>query len=143
MLTLQKYNRCTSVVNLSKLSMSDPLNHLGSIWYYSKPLKVPYSPNQSLGWDFFYPFLQQTGSSKWFGEHGKTFLKNGISQWIFSFKPSSRVASGNSEFSFFIKKSWKFTLECGMMIKENTEVSVFQYVFEIRIISISIWKSKY
>ena len=31
--------------------MSDPINHLGSIWYYSKPLEVPYSPNQFLGWD--------------------------------------------------------------------------------------------
>ena len=28
------------------MSMSDPLNHLGSIWYHSKHLEVPYSPNQ-------------------------------------------------------------------------------------------------
>ena len=33
--------------------MSDPLNHLGSIWNHSGPLEVPYSPNQFLGWDFF------------------------------------------------------------------------------------------
>ena len=44
--------------------MSDPLNHLVSIWYYSEPLEVPYSPNQFLGWDFFCSFLQQTGSSQ-------------------------------------------------------------------------------
>jgi hypothetical protein len=44
--------------------MSDPLNHLGSIWYHSKPLEVPYSPDQFLGWDFFCRFLQQTGRSK-------------------------------------------------------------------------------
>ena len=35
------------------MSMSDPLNHLGSLWYHSKPLEFPYSPNQFLGWDFF------------------------------------------------------------------------------------------
>ena len=29
------------------------LNHLGSIWYHSQPLEVPYFPNQFLGWDFF------------------------------------------------------------------------------------------
>ena len=38
-------------------------NHLGSIWYHSEPLEVPYFPNQFLGWDFFCHFLQQTGSS--------------------------------------------------------------------------------
>ena len=43
--------------------MSDPLNHLGSIWYPLTPLDVPYSPNQFLGRDFFCRFLQQTGSS--------------------------------------------------------------------------------
>ena len=34
------------------MSMSNPVNHLGSIWYHSKPLEVSYSPNQFLGWDF-------------------------------------------------------------------------------------------
>ena len=43
--------------------MSDLLNNLGSIWYHSEPLGVPYFPNQFLGWDFFCCFLQQTGSS--------------------------------------------------------------------------------
>ena len=33
--------------------MSDPLNHLGSIWYQSEPSDVPYSPNQYLALDFF------------------------------------------------------------------------------------------
>jgi hypothetical protein len=33
--------------------MSDPFNHLESIWYHSEPLQVPYSPDQFLGWDFF------------------------------------------------------------------------------------------
>ena len=37
--------------------------HLGPIWYHSEPSDVPYCPNQFLGWDFFYRFLQQTGSS--------------------------------------------------------------------------------
>ena len=27
--------------------------HLRPIWYLSEPSNVPYSPNQSLGWDFF------------------------------------------------------------------------------------------
>ena len=33
--------------------MSDPLNHLGSIWYQSEPSDFPYSPTKFLGWDFF------------------------------------------------------------------------------------------
>jgi hypothetical protein len=41
------------------MSMSDPLDHLGSIWYHSEPSDVPYSANQFLGWDFFCHFLQQ------------------------------------------------------------------------------------
>ena len=44
------------------MSWSEPHYHLGSIWYHSQPLEVPYSPNQFLGWDFFCSFLQQTGS---------------------------------------------------------------------------------
>ena len=44
------------------MNMSNPLNHLGSIWYHSEPQEVPYFPNQFLGWDFFCCFLQQTGS---------------------------------------------------------------------------------
>ena len=44
--------------------MSDPLNHLGSVWYHSEPSDIPYSPNQFLGLDFFFcRFLQQDGSS--------------------------------------------------------------------------------
>ena len=35
------------------MSMSDPLNHLGSISHHPEPLEVLYSPNQFLGWDFF------------------------------------------------------------------------------------------
>ena len=35
------------------MSMIDHFNHLGSIWYHSQPLEVPYSPEQFLGWDFF------------------------------------------------------------------------------------------
>ena len=42
--------------------MSDPVNHLISIWYHSELSDVPYSPNQFLGWDFFCSFLQQDGS---------------------------------------------------------------------------------
>ena len=34
--------------------------HFGQIWYHSEPADVPYSPNQFLGLDFFYSFLQQT-----------------------------------------------------------------------------------
>ena len=49
--------------NWSQMSMSDPLNHLVSIWYYSEPSDIPYSPNQFLALDFFCHFLQQDGSS--------------------------------------------------------------------------------
>ena len=38
------------------------LNHLGSILYHSEPSDVPYSLNQSLGWDFICRFLQQDSS---------------------------------------------------------------------------------
>ena len=34
-----------------------PFNQLGSIWYDSEPSDVPYSPNQFLGWDFFFTAL--------------------------------------------------------------------------------------
>ena len=45
------------------MSISDPLDNLESIWYHSEPSDVPYCPNQFLGWDFFYRFLQRDGSS--------------------------------------------------------------------------------
>ena len=43
--------------------MSDPLNHLGSIWYHSEPSDVPYFPNQFLALDVFCHFLQQDSFS--------------------------------------------------------------------------------
>ena len=46
------------------MNMSDPLYHLGSNWYHSEPLEVPYLPNQFFGLDFFCRFLQQTGSKE-------------------------------------------------------------------------------
>ena len=45
------------VLNDTKLVLSDPLNHLRSIWYHSEPSGVPYSPNQFLALDFFLSFL--------------------------------------------------------------------------------------
>ena len=35
------------------MSMSDPLNNLGSILQSTEPLEVPYSPNKYLDRDFF------------------------------------------------------------------------------------------
>ena len=35
------------------MSMSDPLNHLRSIWYHSELCEVIYTPNQYLDRDFF------------------------------------------------------------------------------------------
>ena len=55
------------VLNDTKLVLSEhewPLNHLGSIRYNLKPSDVPYFQNQFLGWDFFWHFQQQDGSSK-------------------------------------------------------------------------------
>ena len=43
--------------------MSDLQTHLGSIWYHSEPLEVPYFPYQFLSLDFFCRFLQQTDSN--------------------------------------------------------------------------------
>ena len=44
------------------MSMSDPLNQLGSVWYHSEPSDRCPPPNQFLGLDFFCRFLQQDGS---------------------------------------------------------------------------------
>ena len=41
------------------------VKHLGSTWYHSDPLKVPYSLKQFLSCDFFCCLLQQTGSSSY------------------------------------------------------------------------------
>ena len=35
------------------MSTNDPLYQLGSIWYHSEALEVPYYPKQYLGRDFF------------------------------------------------------------------------------------------
>ena len=37
--------------------------HLGPIWYHSESSDLPYSPNQFLGWDFFFHVLQQDSTS--------------------------------------------------------------------------------
>ena len=47
--------------------MSDPLNHLGSIWYHSEPSDVPYSKNLLRPISWFGLFLQQN-DSKWTNE---------------------------------------------------------------------------
>ena len=39
------------------MSMSDHLDHLGSILYHSKALEIPYFSNQELVLNFFLPFL--------------------------------------------------------------------------------------
>ena len=43
--------------------MSDPLNHLGSIWYHSEPSDVPYSENLLRPISWFGLFLQQNDSN--------------------------------------------------------------------------------
>ena len=35
------------------MHMDDLFNNLGSIWYHSEPLDIPYYPNQFLDLDFF------------------------------------------------------------------------------------------
>ena len=50
--------------------------HLGTIWYHSEPSDIPYSPNQFLGWDFFWSFLQQDSSNLII-----IFSANGIKLW--------------------------------------------------------------
>ena len=73
--------------------MSDPLNHLGSIWYHSKPLQVPYSPNQFLGWDFFCSIIQQIVSNLIFQNFEKLILifqdPNPVSKLPISISPSN------------------------------------------------------
>ena len=76
------------------MSMSDPLNHLRSIWYHSKPLEVPYSPNQFLGWDFFCHFLQQTSSSCilfWRLPNKQTNKNLKNTWWIYAYSKASLV----------------------------------------------------
>ena len=72
-------------LNDTKLVLNEhewPLNHLGSIWFYTEPSNFPYSPNQFLDLDFFYCFLQQGCSNtlsphwkKWCLAYVTTFLK--------------------------------------------------------------------
>ena len=60
--------------------------HLWPIWYHSEPSCISYSPNQFLGWDFFWRFLKRGSSgvikTKYkntvhLGAHRRTiFLKN-------------------------------------------------------------------
>ena len=45
------------------MSMSGPLNHLGSILYHSEAIEIPYSRKPVTGHELFCRFLQQTGSS--------------------------------------------------------------------------------
>ena len=40
--------------NWSKMTISDPLINLESIWYHVESLEVPYSPNQFLDRDLFF-----------------------------------------------------------------------------------------
>ena len=44
-------------LNDAKLILNDA--HSVPIWYHSGPSNVPYSPNQFLGWDFYFPFLTE------------------------------------------------------------------------------------
>ena len=44
------------------MSMRDPLNHLGSIWYQSEPLETPISKTRVSCLGLFCHSLQQTGS---------------------------------------------------------------------------------
>ena len=55
------------------MSISYPLNHLGSVWYHSEISDVPYSLSKFLGWDFFCYFSHQDGSSKMF-DHEMIYL---------------------------------------------------------------------
>jgi len=51
--------RFSMIPNWSKMSMSDHLNHKGSIWYYSEPLEIPYCLNQYLDRYFFATFYRK------------------------------------------------------------------------------------
>ena len=42
----------------TKWVLNDLFNHLGSIWYHSEPLQMPYFPNQFFGLDFFCRFFK-------------------------------------------------------------------------------------
>ena len=55
--------------------MSDPLYHLGSIWYHLENVEVPYSVNQFLGWDFFCRFLEETGSKAHISDHFQVYME--------------------------------------------------------------------
>ena len=47
-----------------KWSMSELLNHLGSIWYHSEPSDIPYSENLPRPISWFGLFLQQNNSNE-------------------------------------------------------------------------------
>ena len=64
------------------MSMIDPLNHLGSIWYLSEPSNIPYFPNQFLALDFFCCFLQQDGS-RFCSQIDRQYMYYYLPPWIF------------------------------------------------------------
>ena len=139
------------IPNWSKMNISDPLNHLGSIWYHSEPLEVPYFPNQFLFWGFikatifyciqFDPLRVKRLLQSYFCFHGfkkekekggkeNIFDENILMDWtkiIFFFSwwsPSVISFFPISEFSY---KLIGFLLHRSV-VKSDNEIGKFSYV---------------
>ena len=112
--------------------MTDPLNHLGSIWYHSEPLEVSY-PTKPVAWfGLFCHFLQQTGfSTLWIVPKKPEFVnqyienaeKHGqIKDSYYNSYKSPKLCGKRGKFIFVPKIDlWKFFF-LSLSILESTEL---------------------
>ena len=84
------------------MNMTDPLNHLGSIWYHSETLEVSSFQNHFLGLDPFLPFLTANWLQASIGHQCNSVSKRlppctlYIFVWSFTFRKKSNLL-----FSFY------------------------------------------
>ena len=82
------------------MSMSDPLNHLESIWQSTEPLDVPYSPNQYLDRNLkkiaeaMYPLIRTKFLKSFF--LNSIYFSWAISSWVYFKCESSQKCCGNA-----------------------------------------------
>ena len=112
--------------------MTDPLNHLGSIWYHSEPLEISYLTKPVSWFGLFCHFLQQTGSSTlWIVPKKPNFVNQSIENaekhgqikdsYYNSYK-SPKLCGKRGKFIFVPKIDlWKFFF-LSLSILESTEL---------------------
>ena len=110
--------------NWSEMSMNDPLDHLGSIWYHSESSDVPYSPNQFLGWDFFCSFLRQD-CSNWHLK--RATLPCSVCQMYMVFPTLAR----NTKLSCMLWHLLQKGIDDSYYLCRNKTLCVFHYTYKL------------